>query len=112
MRAHSPLGRLFLSLVLGVSALCAAPAAARAEDVAKASALAEAALARANQGERRVAIDLYEEAYAAAPRQEYLRAIAALYEGLATAGDPRDLRLAIVYYEKVLLNEGQTPQRP
>jgi len=94
-----------------LAALCAAPGEARAEDAAKANTLATAATERAKQGEVRVAIDLYDEAYAAAPRREYLRAIAALYDALALAGDSRDVRLAIVYYQRYLADEGQTAER-
>jgi hypothetical protein len=111
MRALSGGGRLFVSVVLGVSSLCSWPEAAWAEDAAKASVLAEAAAARVNQGDRRVAIDLYEEAYTAAPRREYLREIAGLYEALALAGDTRDVRLAILYYERFLVGEGPTSER-
>jgi hypothetical protein len=53
-----------------------------------------------------VAIDLYDEAYAAAHNGEYQRDIAALYDNLSLAGDSRDVRLAIVYYERFLADEG------
>jgi hypothetical protein len=105
MRAHP-----FFSAAVVVSILCSSPP-ARAEDAAKAGVLAEAAVARARQGERRVAIDLYDEAYAAAPRREYLREIAVLYDALAMAGDVRDVRLAIAYYERYLLGDDPMPDR-
>jgi hypothetical protein len=104
-------GAAGLLAVLGAAILCALPAEARAEDAAKAAVLAEAAAARSKQGERRAAIDLYDDAYAAAPRREYLREIAALYDSLALGGDPRDLRLAISYYERYLVGEPETPER-
>jgi hypothetical protein len=107
----SGLGRPLLSTGLGVALLCSAPAAARADDAAKASALAEAALARVKQGERRVAIDLFDEAYAVSPQREYLREIGKLYDGFAYAGDARDVRLAILYYERFLAGEGPTAER-
>jgi hypothetical protein len=106
MRPHS----FFCSAALVLSMLCASPS-ARAEDAAKAATLAEAGAARARQGDRRVAIDLYDEAYAAAPRREYLREVGALYDRLAIAGDARDVRLAIVYYERYLLTEDPMPDR-
>ncbi len=107
----SGLGRWLGVALVGLAALCAAPGEARAEDGAKADALATAAAGRAKQGETRVAIDLYDEAYAAAPRREYLRAIGALYDNLALGGDSRDVRLAIVYYERFLTGEGLTDAR-
>jgi hypothetical protein len=82
---------------------------ARAEDAAKGAALADAAMARARQRELRVAIDLYDEAYAAAPRREYLRQIGALYDTLAYAGDSRDVRLAILYFERYLAHDPGDP---
>jgi hypothetical protein len=103
--------RPLLSVGLGVALLCGAPAAARADDAAKASALAVAAAARVKQGERRVAIDLLDEAYALSPQREYLREIGELYDGFAYAGDARDVRLAILYYERCLVGEGLTPER-
>ncbi len=102
---------LAASAVIGGTALVGGARPACAEDAAKATALAEAAVARARQGDRRVAIDLYEEAYAAAPRREYVRQIGILYDNLAHAGDSRDVRLAIVYLEKWLADEGATPER-
>lgn len=98
-------------MVLGVALLGAAPSAAHAEDAAKASALAEAAAARTQQGELRIALDLYDEAYRAAPRPEYLREIGLRYDALAYAGDSRDVRLAILYLERYLLDAGQSPDR-
>ena len=83
--------------------------AARPEDPARATALADAAAARAAQGARRVAIDLYEEAYAAAPRKEYLLQIGILYDNLAHGGDSRDVRLAILYLERFLAEPGPVP---
>jgi hypothetical protein len=104
-------GAVGVAAVVGSAILCALPEEARAEDAAKAAVLAEAAAARSKQGERRAAIDLYDDAYAAAPRREYLREIAGLYDALALGGDPRDLRLAVNYYERYLADEGQTPER-
>src|SRR5277367_345724 len=106
---RSGIGRVLMSMGLGVVLLCAAPAAARADDAAKASGLADAAAARIKQGERRVAIDLLDEAYALSPQREYLGLIGKLYDGFAYAGDSRDVRLAILYYERFLADEGQTP---
>ena len=104
------------ALVLGASLLSTSPAlaldeAAQAAAQTAAKALAGAAAARARQGELRVAIDLYEEAYGRAPRREYLREIGVLYDTLAIAGDARDVRLAIVYLERSLVDEGATPER-
>jgi len=97
MRLHPFLA----AAAIGLSVASATPP-ARADDAAKAAVLAEAAAARAQRGERRVAIDLYDDAYAAAPRREYLREIAVLYDALAMAGDARDVRLAISFYERYL----------
>jgi hypothetical protein len=112
MRELGGSGRRFWSVgavALGAALLCAAPSVAHAEDAAKASTLAEAAAARGKQGEPRVAIDLYEEAYRAAPRPEYLWEIGAAYDGLASAGDSRDVRLAILYLERYVADAGQSP---
>lgn len=98
------------ALVIGGSILLGAPS-ARADDGAGADALATAAAERAKQGALRVAIDLYEDAYARAPRRQYLYEIGALYDQLAHAGDARDIRLAIVYLERALGGEGKTPER-
>jgi hypothetical protein len=98
------------AIVLGASILCASPP-ARADDAAGAEAIAATAAARAKQGALRVAIDLYEDAYARAPRREYLREIGAIYDHLAHAGDSRDVRLAILYLERSLVDEGPTPVR-
>jgi hypothetical protein len=122
-RAHAP--RLALALSTLAFGLALGPRGARAdeppkpvpqrvtapEDGLRAMALADAALARARQGEGRVAIDLYDEAYAAAPRREYLRQIGGLYDTLAHGGDSRDVRLAILYLERWLAEEGATPER-
>jgi hypothetical protein len=103
---------------MGVSILYPSPPAeaqeppkVKADDAPKATALAEAALARVKQGDLRTAIDLYEEAYAISPRREYLREIGAIYDTLAFAGDSRDVRLAILYLERALVDEGPTPER-
>src|SRR5262249_37934019 len=102
--------RLVVAMALGATLFLSATTAV-AEDAAKAATLAEAAAIRAKAGERRVAIDLFEEAYAAAPRREYLRQIAELYAALALGADPRDIRLALLSYERYLREEGQTPER-
>jgi hypothetical protein len=96
--------------VIGAMALCARPGAAQAGDDAKASALAEAAAVEAHRGQRRAAIDHYEEAFAASPRRELLCAIATQYAALAGAGDPRDASLAIAYEEYCLYGASE-PER-
>ncbi len=98
-------GRSAVAAAVAALVLAAAPGVARAEDEARAAALAGAAAARVEQRELRVAIDLYEEAYAASPRREYLREIGGLYDVLAYAGDSRDVRLAILFYERYLLGD-------
>ncbi len=110
MVQRSGVARLVGSVALGV-AVCLASPAARAEEAGKASALAQAAAVRARQGDVRVAIDLYDEAYALAPRPEYLLEIAKLYDALASVGDSRDVRLAILYYERSIAGEAQTAAR-
>jgi len=105
------IGRSSVAVALVTLTLVAAPSPARAEDPARAAALAGAAAARARQRELRVAIDLYDEAYAAAPRREYLREIGALYDTLAYAGDSRDVRLAILYFERYLAGEAPPADR-
>jgi hypothetical protein len=99
------------AIALAALALCAWPRAARAEDAAKASALAEQAAAEARQGRPRAAIDRYREAFAALPRQEFLCKIAAHYEALAGLGDARDVRLAVLYYEDCIRDGAPTPER-
>jgi hypothetical protein len=102
---------LFAALALAGATLAVAPREARAEDAARAEVLATAALDRGRQGDLRVAIDLYEEAYAASPRPDYLRQIGALYDTLAAAGDSRDVRLAILYLERALAGTPAGPER-
>ena len=63
------------------------------------------------RGEARDAIDLYEEAHLADARPEYLREIGRLYDALAHAGDPRDVRLAIVYLERFLHEDEHAADR-
>ncbi len=93
--------------VLGVSMgvtgvlLCAAPA-ARADDARSANAVAAA---------RRTAIEVLEDANARAPQRSYLLQLGELYDACAFAGDARDVRLAILYFERFLEGEGQTPTR-
>ena len=111
MRARHRAATLVASIAIGGATLLGAPSTALAEDGAKATSLAAAAANRAQQGERRVAIDLYEEAYAAAPRKEYLRQIGVLYDALAYGGDSRDVRLAILYLERFLVDEAPSPER-
>jgi hypothetical protein len=98
------------SLVLCLAVSVASPS-ARAEEGGKATALAQAAEARSRQGDLRVAIDLYDEAYALSPRPEYLRAAGKIYDELARAGDSRDVRLAILYYERSIAVDGDSPER-
>ncbi len=87
------------------------PRAACADDPARALALEDAAKARVAQNDKRVAIDLYEEAYAASPRREYLREMGKLYDELAYGGDSRDVRLAILYLERYLAGDAVVPDR-
>jgi hypothetical protein len=96
---------------LAGAAATLAPREARADDAAKAEVLATAALDRGRQGDLRVAIDLYEEAYASAPRPDYLRQIGFLYDTLAAGGDSRDVRLAILYLERAFAGTPAGPER-
>lgn len=102
--------RRWVSMGLGVVLFCGAET-ARADEATAASALAAAAAARVRQGDGRVALNLLEEAHALSPQRPYLLQIGELYDGFAAAGDPRDVRLAILYLERFLEGEGATPAR-
>ena len=97
------------ALVLGVGLGCAPSTVVRADEAPKAAAAAPAAPWTPDMG--RPAIRQMEDVYAAAPDPGLAREIAARYEALAAAGDPRDARLAIFYYEEALRSERSAPAR-
>jgi hypothetical protein len=92
-----------------VCAMVATSSSARGQDPPNASALAERAAARAAAGDRFEAIRLYDAAYRADNRPDFLCAIGEQHEALAVALGPfdeGDVRAAIRSYEACLSSGG------
>lgn len=89
-------------LTLGAWLVCALPGVAWAEDPPSGP---DKAVQADNP---RATLRRKEDSYATAPSLALAREIAGQYEALAAAGDARDVRLAIFYYEESLARETDT----